>query len=703
MTGYFLVDWAISSLSVFNTILLVWLGLTVILNSDKQRAGIWIASLGLLTGGAFFCLHTYISAHILDPLSKEVNNLWYLSWAMLVCLPFAWYQLILWYSGFWNKESVLRKRQKYFFIISFFMFIVSLRLILFKDTLPSLIEFTQISSSRITFSQIPDLIYFYPIFILFCISLSIDALRFSTFSQRIMGEIAKKKAKPWLIASSVMLFIVSIFVSVFMIYSVFYSPIPYDENSILTNISQFRKRYNEILFFTGIFDILISSLISIAVLLLGQAIISYEIFTGKTLPGRRLFRNWLYLIFIASCYSIVVGAGLHSTISSTFYIILTMLLMVFFYSMSDRRFFLEREMYIRNLRPFLSGSKLYENLFPEHEEQDIKTPFYFLCEKLLEAEKAILLPYSNSKTFFRSIYYPETEFTYEINLETYQDEFNKICFHINPNEYYGCILAIPLHGTNGLIGFLLLGNKKEGGFYTQEEVELAGIAGERFITIKTNHEMSLMLAEMQRKKLTEAKLYDQKNRRVLHDDILPLIHSSMIEISDSNEEAVKMLSDAHKKISSLLKEMSFSINSDLEKNGLASALKNVVKREFDDIFNSTEIDIPVYIEEQLKQIPYHISEVIFYASREAIRNASKYAFTEEKKADLKVYLDKNKLVIEDNGKGISTQNISKGAGEGLKIHSTMLAVIGGSLSIDSKENSFTKVSISIPESYLQKE
>lgn len=700
MTGYFLIDWAISSLSVFNTILLVWLGLTVILNSDQKRAGIWIASLGLLTGGAFFCLHTYISAHILDPFSKEINNLWYLSWAMLVCLPFAWYQLILWYSGFWNKDSILKKRQKYFFVFNSLMFLVNLRLILFKDTLPSLIEFTQLSTKNMSFHHLPELIYMYPSFILLSMVLSIDSLRFSNFSQRIMGDIAKKKAKPWLIASSIMLFIVSVFVSTFMIYSVFYSPMPYDDSNILTNLSEFKKRYNEILFLTGIFDILISLIISISVLLLGQAIISYEIFTGKTLPGRRLFRNWIYLIFIASCYSIVVGAGLHSTISSTFYIILTMLLMVFFYSMSDRRFFLEREMYIRNLRPFLSGSKLYENLFPEHEEQDIKTPFFFLCEKLLEADKAILLPYGNSKTFFRSIYYPDSEGFLDFNLDKYQDEFDKICFHINPIEYSGCILAIPLHGTNGLIGFLLLGNKKEGGFYTQEEVELAGMAGERFITIKTNHEMSLMLAEMQRRKLTEAKLYDQKNRRVLHDDILPLIHSSMIEISNTNEEAVKMLSDAHKKISSLLKEMSFSINSDLEKNGLISALRNVLKREFEDIFNNISVDIDTDLENKVKKIPYHISEVIFYAVREAIRNASKYAFTEDKKADLKIYFDKNKLIIEDNGKGISTQNISKGAGEGLKIHSTMLAVIGGSLSIDSKENHFTRVSISIPENYL---
>ena len=43
MSGNFYLDWAIMAVSLFNTILLIWLGLTVLLNSDRHTWGIWIS------------------------------------------------------------------------------------------------------------------------------------------------------------------------------------------------------------------------------------------------------------------------------------------------------------------------------------------------------------------------------------------------------------------------------------------------------------------------------------------------------------------------------------------------------------------------------------------------------------------------------------------------------------------------------------
>ena len=40
MTGGFWLDWAIISVSLFNTILLCWLGLTVLLNADRRDWGV---------------------------------------------------------------------------------------------------------------------------------------------------------------------------------------------------------------------------------------------------------------------------------------------------------------------------------------------------------------------------------------------------------------------------------------------------------------------------------------------------------------------------------------------------------------------------------------------------------------------------------------------------------------------------------------
>lgn len=69
MTGYFRLDWAIMAVSFFNTILLLWLGLTVLLNADRRRSrGVWLCTTGLLIGGAFFFCHSII-------LGDGLNNL----------------------------------------------------------------------------------------------------------------------------------------------------------------------------------------------------------------------------------------------------------------------------------------------------------------------------------------------------------------------------------------------------------------------------------------------------------------------------------------------------------------------------------------------------------------------------------------------------------------------------------------------------
>ena len=43
-----LLDWVIRAISLFNTIILLWLGLTVSLNAERRRWGTYVASSGLL-------------------------------------------------------------------------------------------------------------------------------------------------------------------------------------------------------------------------------------------------------------------------------------------------------------------------------------------------------------------------------------------------------------------------------------------------------------------------------------------------------------------------------------------------------------------------------------------------------------------------------------------------------------------------------
>ena len=95
MTGSLFLDWATMAVSLFNTILALWLGLTVLLGADRRTWGIWMASGGLLMGGIFFVSHSAILGH---GLAKGVELWWQVGWLPVIALPLAWYLLTLWYA-----------------------------------------------------------------------------------------------------------------------------------------------------------------------------------------------------------------------------------------------------------------------------------------------------------------------------------------------------------------------------------------------------------------------------------------------------------------------------------------------------------------------------------------------------------------------------------------------------------------------------
>ena len=66
MSSDAILDGAILAISLFNTMLLVWLGLTVLLNAERHTLGIWMAGCGLLMGGAFFLSHSVLVGQDMD-------------------------------------------------------------------------------------------------------------------------------------------------------------------------------------------------------------------------------------------------------------------------------------------------------------------------------------------------------------------------------------------------------------------------------------------------------------------------------------------------------------------------------------------------------------------------------------------------------------------------------------------------------------
>ncbi|MCB9007282.1 MAG: hypothetical protein H6656_07990 [Ardenticatenaceae bacterium] len=344
---------------------------------------------------------------------------------------------------------------------------------------------------------------------------------------------------------------------------------------------------------------------------------------------------------------------------------------------------------------------------------DFITPFYALCADVLDARVAYLaalgpmaplvgppISYPSSAPPLPSLAHITNRFTGAEN-ET---------ISLDANEFGAAIWAIPLWSERGLSGVLLLGEKSDQGLYTQEEIEIARVISERLIDTHASAEMSRRLMEIQRQRLAQSQIIDQKTRRVLHDDILPDIQAALIALSgtavngqagnEKTEKALKLMTEAHKQISDLLHDMPTTTAPEVARLGFVTAFKRIVENDFATVFDAVRWEIAPEAEATAKTLPTLTAEVVFYAAREVVRNAAKHGRggLGERPLTLTVTMqctDQLAITIADDGVGLGNSATS-GSGEGLALHSTMMAVVGGSVVVDTAAHQFTRVTLNLP-------
>ena len=707
MTNILFLDWPILAISLFNVILLSWLGLVVLLSAERRQVwGIWLSSAGLLMGSAFFISHTAILSLGLFTLGWSMIFWWAGGLVPAIVLPFAWYLIILWYNGYWeNRPSSLFQRHRPWFWLIIATMIGGLVTIFVGIVLLSTAR-TQFVQLRLfvrwSIAGIPLLALGYSVYVVLCIVLSLDALRRPGPSMRMMGALARQRARPWLMAVSLILLLVSLLVAGVMWW-------------IVQDARQrtFWDVYQESVIAITSFDLLISLLTAAAVVLLGQAVVSYEVFTGKTLPRRGLWRHWRRVVVLAVGYGVVVGGSLAINLRPLYSLLLTTFLMTCFVALFSWRSFVDRERYIDNLRPFVASHHLYDQLLTQSvpTDVDITTPFHVLCAEVFDAQVAYLVPLGPLAPLVGPpLSYGRHNnelppFTNLINSEP-MDSRQAIARAIDPEQYGGAVWAMPLWSERGLIGLFLLGEKNGGGLYTQEEIEIARVSGERLIDTQASAEMARRLMGLQRQRLAQTQVIDQRTRRVLHDDILPSLQTAMISLSGSSmdnpqvAETLNVLSDAHHQISDLLHAMPTTTAPEVARLGLVDALRRAVEDDFGHAFDSIQWRIEPQVSAQIAKIPPVMAEVIFYAAREAVRNAAKYGRAADRPFHLCMQMkwrEGLRISIEDSGVGLTAVSPQHSAGQGLAIHSTMMAVIGGMLTTDSVPGQYTRVSLTLPQ------
>ena len=301
----------------------------------------------------------------------------------------------------------------------------------------------------------------------------------------------------------------------------------------------------------------------------------------------------------------------------------------------------------------------------------------------------------------------------------------------------------------------MLGEKRDGSLYTQEEIEIARASGERLIDTQASAEMARRLMALQRRQLAEGQVLDRQARRVLHDDVLPHLHTAMLSMSrraanqnGSSSEVVALLGDVHRQLSDLLREMPTNAAPELARLGLIDALRQTVEDELANAFDDVTWEVQPEAEHQAQAIPPLTAEVLFFAAREAVRNAARYGRGGDGTRPLCLrvgivwhdpstgslasapqvqagrgpsvgslasapqaqagqspstsWLGELEIVIEDDGVGLkSEEEVGGGGGQGLALHSTMMAVVGGALAGESVPDTFTRVSLTLPQGTRQ--
>jgi signal transduction histidine kinase len=720
MTGGLMLDWVVLAVSLFNTILLLWLGLTVFLNAEARVWGIWLAAGGLLLGAIFFISHTAILGHGLSSATPGLNFWWRIGWIPITVLPLVWYVVMLWYSGFWRQEGIstsggrLDRRHKPWLYVTLAAGLAWIVFLLIFNPLP---DFAHLPTGRLILTPsvggVPLLVLAYPLYTLLCVLLSLDALRHPEPSGRLMGDLARLRARRWLISVALILLAVGFLVGWVMVWFVRGS------HPDLLSL--------EIVEIVLWFDLAIETLIAAAVVLLGQAVVTYEIFTGSSLPRRGLSQYWRRALVLGAGFSLILAGSLTLQLRPIYSILLSMLLMVVFYALLGWRAFAERERFIQNLRPFVAHQRLFQDILEgdqgrreldrtASELEDINEPFSALCGDILEARCACLAPFGALAPLSGApLVYPKGSGISMPDLGELIPHLRsplELGVALTPDNSSGFVFAVSLWNERGLIGVLLLGEKQSGGLYTQEEIEIARAVGEHLIDTKASIEMARRLISLQRQRLAQSQILDQHTRRVLHDEILPFVHTSILNLdswageqSEHIPELISQLEEIHRQLSSLLRSTSSTLAVEVHQLGFMGAVRKTIEVDLRGSFDDVHWEIQPQGEQQLTGIPVLIAEVLFFAVREALRNAARHGRRNgaRNRFCLAIALKvQNGLVItiEDNGAGFAIGEpfvIDESSGQGLALHSTMMAVIGGLLTVESVPGQYTRVSIELPE------
>lgn len=687
--------WAQYAVSIFNFLLLFWLGLTVFLNARERSWGTWMAGSGLFVGAIFFACHTVALDYSLDTLLETSPQWWAILSLPVVALPLGWLSLMVWHCGALRKGGGrLKKKMAAAMCACFFLAGVLVALSLLGAPHGRWTPFgLDERGHENAFWAIRALLLLYPFFLVLCTGTSLVAVAAPIHTQSWRREEAVRRAKPLLLASSLCQFLVSLGVAGALV-SIGTGDIVTGNYALLNLTGQVANWIDDA-------DLTLIVCIGLSVLLFGKAVVSFEIFTGKTLPRRGVLSQWRAVVCFTAMYATVVGGAWGLDWKPIYPLLLSSACMSLFLALFAWRALAERDRELNRLRAFVSSGHWLEGLINGREgelDRAVSSRLETLCESLVGASRAALLPSPTLAPLFGAarVFPHHLPFDARWNaLETRGESVRAL------GGEAGWTLIARL-GDERETGVLLLGPRRDGALYTVEEIELARATGAYLLDIGAAGAVAARLRALQSQKLAEIASLDRSAKRRLHDDVLPLLHGALLSWNAPGGDARDLITQAHRDISNLLRELPTQNDAPLD---ALVALKRELDTELVGAFDSVSFYADENAHTAAQSLSPSLSQTLFFAAREALRNSSRHARGGEAKRELRIEVRACveiqptrilQLFIEDDGIGSNAplaKQESSGAGMGL--HAALLAIAGGELAVERSGNG-TRVSLSVP-------
>jgi signal transduction histidine kinase len=673
------------TVSLFNTIALLWLGLTVLLTGDRRQPATIAGGAGLLLGAVFFGGHTLIIAAGSGP---AIGVVWQIMWIVAVAAPYLWGLTIFYYSG----DPAAGRWVRRVLTLAALGLIAAL---LVAGPLPSFYEFILASSLK------PIVALAYVPYLFLCFTLPLIALRRPRLPDRF------RRARPWLLGAASMLAL-AVIAFAYAAYVVVPRAIP----SLFLSYDVVREIF--------VADVVVAGFIALAIVLLGRAVLANNVLIGRVQSSQGFFARWRNVVLILGLGAFLITMLLYAPIRPIYGLLLTTTLAVVAYAMFHWRQHVEHQAFMDRLRPFVASLNLGDRLLAAGASDswaEARDLFGALCRDALRAERACLL-------FDAPLPAPPAGVTGSAIAGPRRIDYNWLPAHdalvairdLNPTGWTHLDAdhwTWPLSDSRGAIGRLILGPKLHGAEYTAQELQVAAACAERILDALAGEQIARVALSLLRQRVAEVQVMSARHKRALHDDLLPQIHLALLRLEALRrkpadwgatlDEAAAELTRAHQRLSALVREMSTAAPARLESEGLVAALHSALAHDFRDSFDAIDWQVDRLAEEAARRLPLFVGEVVFYAAQEAVRNAARHARGGDPDRKLRLSVAVNgsprlKIVVSDDGVGRSrTTGETGGAASGLLFHGAMLAVVGGALGVSDRPGGGTQVTIELPQ------